>query len=140
MSIYRRPVVARSPNRATGPDRRSPFFRRQSCSSLNSPLTIPLMEGYRIHAEAAVYYLTYSVVEWLPVGRGRGQETTPQQSEPRPNRVFSPGVAKARQPGDWFGLLSANGVYSSSTRTSEHRDKARSPVKKTTAPASTAVA
>jgi putative transposase len=25
------------------------------------------MERYRIHAEAAVYYLTYSVVEWLPV-------------------------------------------------------------------------
>ena len=24
------------------------------------------MEHYRIHAEAAVYYLTYSVVEWLP--------------------------------------------------------------------------
>lgn len=25
------------------------------------------MERYRIHPEAAVYYLTYSVVEWLPV-------------------------------------------------------------------------
>src|SRR5262245_9525119 len=25
------------------------------------------MERYRIHADAAVYYLTYSVVEWLPV-------------------------------------------------------------------------
>jgi hypothetical protein len=25
------------------------------------------MERYRIHAEAAVYYLTYSIVEWLPV-------------------------------------------------------------------------
>ena len=25
------------------------------------------MESYRIHAEAAVYYLTYSIVEWLPV-------------------------------------------------------------------------
>jgi hypothetical protein len=25
------------------------------------------MEHYRIHAEAAVYYLTYSIVEWLPV-------------------------------------------------------------------------
>jgi putative transposase len=25
------------------------------------------MQRYRIHAEAAVYYLTYSIVEWLPV-------------------------------------------------------------------------
>jgi hypothetical protein len=25
------------------------------------------MERYRIHADVAVYYLTYSVVEWLPV-------------------------------------------------------------------------
>ena len=25
------------------------------------------MERYRIHAEAAVYYLTYAIVEWLPV-------------------------------------------------------------------------
>ena len=25
------------------------------------------MERYRIRAETAVYYLTYSVVEWLPV-------------------------------------------------------------------------
>jgi putative transposase len=25
------------------------------------------MERYRIHAEAAVYFVTYSVVEWLPV-------------------------------------------------------------------------
>jgi putative transposase len=25
------------------------------------------MERYRIHPEAAVYYLTYSIVEWLPV-------------------------------------------------------------------------
>jgi REP element-mobilizing transposase RayT len=25
------------------------------------------MERYRIHAEAAVFYLTYSIVEWLPV-------------------------------------------------------------------------
>ena len=25
------------------------------------------MEVYRIHPETAVYYLTYSVVEWLPV-------------------------------------------------------------------------
>lgn len=24
------------------------------------------MERYRIHAEAAVYFLTYTVVEWLP--------------------------------------------------------------------------
>ncbi len=28
------------------------------------------MDRYRIHAEAAVYYLTYSVVEWLPVLNG----------------------------------------------------------------------
>ena len=27
----------------------------------------PIVERYRIHADAAVYYLTYSVVEWLPV-------------------------------------------------------------------------
>src|SRR5262249_21675335 len=27
----------------------------------------PAMERYRIHPEAAVYYVTYSVVEWLPV-------------------------------------------------------------------------
>ena len=25
------------------------------------------MERYRIHADAAVYYLTYSVVDWLPI-------------------------------------------------------------------------
>ena len=25
------------------------------------------MERYRIHPEAAIYYVTYSVVEWLPV-------------------------------------------------------------------------
>jgi hypothetical protein len=25
------------------------------------------MERYRIHDEAAVYFLTYSVVDWLPV-------------------------------------------------------------------------
>jgi REP element-mobilizing transposase RayT len=25
------------------------------------------MERYRLHTEAAVYYLTYSIVEWLPV-------------------------------------------------------------------------
>jgi REP-associated tyrosine transposase len=25
------------------------------------------MERYRIHGEAAVYYLTYSIVDWLPV-------------------------------------------------------------------------
>ncbi len=25
------------------------------------------MERYRIHPEAAVYFLTYSIVEWLPV-------------------------------------------------------------------------
>jgi hypothetical protein len=25
------------------------------------------MERYRIHPEAAVYFLTYSVVEWLPI-------------------------------------------------------------------------
>ncbi|HEX4129685.1 MAG TPA: hypothetical protein VHZ24_06555 [Pirellulales bacterium] len=25
------------------------------------------MERYRIHAEAAVYFVTYSIVEWLPV-------------------------------------------------------------------------
>src|SRR5438552_214080 len=30
-------------------------------------LQFPFMERYRIHAEAAVYYLTYSIVEWLPV-------------------------------------------------------------------------
>src|SRR5262245_26687492 len=29
--------------------------------------TIAAMERYRLHAEAAVYYLTYSIVEWLPV-------------------------------------------------------------------------
>ena len=27
----------------------------------------PIVERYRIHADAAIYYLTYSVVEWLPV-------------------------------------------------------------------------
>lgn len=27
----------------------------------------PIIERYRIHADAAVYYLTYSVVEWLPL-------------------------------------------------------------------------
>ena len=26
-----------------------------------------MVERYRIHADAAIYYLTYSVVEWLPV-------------------------------------------------------------------------
>jgi hypothetical protein len=30
-------------------------------------LQFPLMEGYRIHEEAVVFYLTYSIVEWLPV-------------------------------------------------------------------------
>jgi putative transposase len=25
------------------------------------------MERYRIHPEAVVYYVTYSIVEWLPV-------------------------------------------------------------------------
>ena len=27
----------------------------------------PIVERYRIHPDAALYYLTYSVVEWLPV-------------------------------------------------------------------------
>ena len=33
----------------------------------NLPHTIRCMERYRLHAEAAVYYLTYAIVEWLPV-------------------------------------------------------------------------
>ena len=31
------------------------------------PAYNPIVERYRIHADAAIYYLTYSVVEWLPV-------------------------------------------------------------------------
>ncbi len=40
-----------------------------SLSPVVAPLepTIILMERYRLHPEAAVYFLTYSVVEWLPV-------------------------------------------------------------------------
>ena len=31
------------------------------------PAYNPIVERYRIHADAAIYYLTYSIVEWLPV-------------------------------------------------------------------------
>ena len=31
------------------------------------PFTISRMEKYKIHADASVYFLTYSVVEWLPL-------------------------------------------------------------------------
>src|SRR4051812_19846066 len=62
-------VVARSPDRATRPDRRSPLQppRSHPLSLLRSEPTIVAMGRYRIHPEAAVYFLTYSVVEWLPV-------------------------------------------------------------------------
>jgi len=38
----------------------------------------PSVERYRIHADAALYYLTYSVMEWLPVfvSQGRCQIVT----------------------------------------------------------------
>src|SRR5262245_39248293 len=76
------PVVARSPDRATAADRRSPLHPRPPTKGLLfcnpkqrfSPLsrlqlgsTIATMERYRIHPEAAVYFVTYSIVEWLPV-------------------------------------------------------------------------
>jgi hypothetical protein len=35
--------------------------------SQKSLVSVSLLERYRIRAEAADYYLTYSVVEWLPV-------------------------------------------------------------------------
>src|SRR5262249_31131775 len=61
------PVVARSPDRATRPTEGLLSSLGRGCSSANPSITIPPMECYRIHPDAAVYYLTYSVVEWLPV-------------------------------------------------------------------------
>src|SRR5579864_9685339 len=67
-------VVARSPDRAT---HRGPKFSllragarpKVSCPSFCdlAPSTITAMEAYRISSDASVYYLTYSVVEWLPI-------------------------------------------------------------------------
>jgi hypothetical protein len=62
--------VARSPDRATGPTEGLHTLTLPGC-----PLAWQEagwrynhnLERYRIHADAAVYYLTYSVVEWLPV-------------------------------------------------------------------------
>jgi hypothetical protein len=63
-------VVARSPDRATGPTEGlkpltlpgCPLARQEGSWRYN-----PIVERYRIRADAAIYYLTYSVVEWLPV-------------------------------------------------------------------------
>ena len=59
-------VVVRFPDRAARPHRVS-IFRLTLWFSTRPPLTNPTMGRHCIRAATTVYYLTYSIGEWLPV-------------------------------------------------------------------------
>ena len=57
-------VVSRSPDRDIGADRRSPLCFLLHAIKLHHAYN---MEAYRITDDTSVYFVTYTVVEWLPV-------------------------------------------------------------------------
>src|SRR6476646_9487484 len=48
-------------------DRRSPVFVHQSASISTRNSYTAAMERYRFHPDGALFYVTYSIVDWLPI-------------------------------------------------------------------------